>query len=491
MQNFNIYEDMAKRTGGDIYIGVVGPVRTGKSTFIQKFMNLLVIPNAERTERTIMTDEMPQSASGKTVMTTEPKFVPSQAVRIVAGEGVSAKIRLIDCVGYPVAGAEGFTEEGNPRLIRTPWNDDPIPFQQAAEIGTRKVIREHATIGVLVTTDGTITGIPRENYIPAEERCVRELTEIDKPFVMLLNSTNPSGVVCSALRAELEEKYKVPVLATDVENTTAEELTDMLRTVLFAFPLLSFDIRLPRWMQSLPPEHPLIAELLERVRAVAPDICRMRDIDRLSQAFAASESLTEPLSMQLSLGEGKAVVEIGAKEGVFQKTLGDICGEKLQDEYDLMNYVRMLAESRNTFERFRFAYEQAQATGYGIMQPAESEMQIAPPEATKQSGRYGMKIRATSPSYHIVKVDVQSEVNPVVGSEPRSADVVQEMIDKFSENPDSLLETNMFGRSVRSAVKEGLIAKSESMPQEARRKMRRTISRITNEGKGGVICILL
>ena len=488
METFSVYEDIASRTGGEIFVGVVGPVRTGKSTFIKNFMQQLVIPSVSKSKKSRYIDELPQSAAGKTVMTTEPKFVPEAAAEISVKDA-KAKVRLIDCVGFPVAGAVGFEEEGAPRLVKTPWNETPVPFETAAEEGTRKVIREHSTIGLLVTTDGSVTGIPREAYEKAEEQAHEELKAIGKPYAILLNCQNPSE--SEELRAALEEKYCAPVIALNAEEVTAEEICGVLERILYEFPVLSIDVDLPDWMRVLDADNALIDEVLKGVRAVAPKIEKMSDCALLDTMFADSERLLPPVSLELDAATGKATCKIEAKAGTFYQVLGEQCGEDLSSDFALMSYVKQLSAAKKVFERVGQAFSDAQEFGYGIVPPEQQEMSLAEPKVVKKSGRVGVNLHADAPSYHIIRVDVSGEVRPALGNEEQSEAFVKQIAENLETSPEEAWNTNMFGRTLKDMLGEELFVKNRSMREGVQKKMRRTVTRIVNEGKGGVICILL
>lgn len=491
MVDYNVYEDIAKRSGGDIYIGVVGPVRTGKSTLITKFMNELVIPNVtDENAKSVMTDELPQAGSGKSVMTTEPKFVPAKAAEVSVGNA-SAKVRLIDCVGFVTEGASGFEEDGNPRLVNTPWSENPLPFAEAAALGTEKVIKDHSTIGVLVTTDGSISDIPRQGYVKAEEHTVKCLKEIGKPFVIVLNTRNPQSAAAQALKDELETKYDNAVIVADCSDIGAEGLTEILRAVLFEFPVTSFDIDIPDWMRYLAPDSSAVGELLERVRKTAPMIKKMKDCSAFDGAFAGSEYWGEQPVTSLNLSDGKAHITLAAKDGIFFDMLSEIAGDGISDECTLMRYVRGAAEAKKGYDKIKDALECARVNGYGIVQPDDEDMSLEQPKVVRQGGSVGIKLKATAPSYHIVKIDVCGEVSPIMGNAQQSESIVQGMMNGFENNPDGMWETNVFGKSLRGMVKEGLSGKVSGMHDDTKAKMRRAITRIVNEGKGGVICIIL
>lgn len=491
MLDYNVYEDIAKRSGGDIYIGVVGPVRTGKSTLIKKFMTELVIPNVtDANAKSVMTDELPQSASGKSVMTTEPKFVPAKAVGVRL-ENAEANVRLIDCVGFVTDGATGFEEDGKPRLVNTPWSDKPLPFAEAAALGTERVIREHSTIGVLVTTDGSIADIPRQGYVSAEERTVNSLKGIGKPFVIVLNCADPSAPEARSLKSELEAKYNNTVIAVNCENVDAEGLLNILKAVLFEFPVLSFDVNIPEWMRYLSPDCTAVNELIERVRKAAPKICRMKDCTAFDDMLSDCEYWNGEASVSMNLSEGRAEITAQSKDGIFFNMLSEIAGDTISDECSLMRYVSGTAEAKRSYDKIKDAFECAKINGYGIVQPDDSDMSLEQPKVVRQGGSVGIKLRATAPSYHIVKIDVTGEVSPIMGSASQSEGIVQGMMNGFETNPDGMWETNVFGKSLRGMVKEGLAGKVSCMHDDTKSKMRRAITRIINEGKGGVICILL
>ncbi len=492
VEKYDIYNDIAKRTGGDIYVGVVGPVRTGKSTFITKFMENLVIPNiSNKLNKQIATDEMPQSADGKTIMTTQPKFVPANAVKIQMKNKATANVRLIDCVGYLIDGAVGHEENDKPRLVKTPWSNKEIPFEKAAEIGTKKVISEYSTIGILVTCDGSFTDIPRANYVSAEERVVKELKEIGKPFVIVLNSKNPNSEECIKLKNSLEEKYGVTVLAENVTELTDKDISGIIEKVLFEFPMQSFDITLPKWMQALPPESKIIGSVLDKVKQRACRMRKMKDFNEIIDLFNAEDKLNNPEISQVKLGEGVSEFDITAKSGLFYEVLSEECGDEIEDEYQLISYVKSLAEAKKHYSKIKTALEQVEETGYGIVTPAIDEMTLSEPELVKQGGRYGVKLKASAPSLHIMKVDVSTEISPLVGTERQGEDLVNYLLSEFESHPEDIWRTNMFGKPLNDLVNEGLASKITAMPVEAQNKMRKTLTKIVNEGRGGIICILL
>ena len=488
MEKFKVYEDIATRTGGEIFIGVVGPVRTGKSTFINRFMREYVLPGVSGAKKKRYTDELPQSAAGKTVMTTEPKFVPEEAAEIKVKDAV-ARVRLIDCVGFPVEGAAGFTEEGTPRLVKTPWEEAPVPFEQAAEEGTRRVIRDHSTIGILMTTDGSVTGLERAAYEKAEERAYEELRAIGKPFVILLNCQNPDGA--EELRARLAEKYSAPVLAVNVEEMSQEGISAVLERILYEFPVLSIDVDLPDWMRVLDADSPLISEVLGEIRAVAPKICKMSDCALLDTLYSESSRLLPPVSLELDAATGCAKCKIAAKDGAFYEVLSEQCGQEIQNDFALMSFVAELGEAKKVYARVGQAFADAQEFGYGIVPPEEAEMSLSEPTVSKRSGRVGVNLRADAPSYHIIRVDVSGEVRPALGNKEQSEAFVKQIAEDLETQPERAWNTNMFGRTLREMLGEELFVKNRAMGDGVRKKMRKTVTRIVNEGKGGVICILL
>lgn len=490
MFDSDIYSDIAARSGGDVYIGVVGPVRTGKSTLIKRFMTELVLPHAEGDNVNEMVDELPQSAAGRTVMTTEPKFIPAKAAKVKI-DNAEANVRLVDCVGFIVDGASGFEEDGQPRMVKTMWSDSPMPFAEAAAVGTQKVIRDHSTIGVCVTCDGSVTGIPRENYIPAEERTVRELKAIGKPFVMVLNCAKPQSDGVKELKKQLEEKYECPVVALNCENAGADELSDILRAVLFEFPVTGVDVSIPEWIRVMPADSSAISELLERVRAACENINVMRECNLFDNAFAGCKYWKEETSVNLSLSTGLARVEVTLKEGVLFDMLSEISGEEIGEEGALMRYVAAASQAKRSYDKVKDAFECARMTGYGIVCPGDDDLSLDKPKVVKQGSNMGIKLRATAPSYHVVKVDVSGEVSPIMGLASQSEDMVNGIMNGFENDPQNTWNTALFGKSLKSMVKEGLDGKVMAMQEDTRNKMRRTITRIVNEGKGGVICILL
>lgn len=492
MEKYDIYKDIATRTGGDIYVGVVGPVRTGKSMFITKFMEKMVIPNINnKLQKQIASDEMPQSADGKTIMTTQPKFIPANGVKVQFKNKSTANVRLVDCVGYFVDGAVGHEEDDKPRLVKTPWSDKDIPFEKAAEIGTKKVIEEYSTIGVVVTTDGSFGEIPRDNYIKAENRVIGELKALKKPFVIVLNCKNPNDLNALKLADELEEEYGVAVICVNAEKLTTDDISVIMEKVLMEFPMCAFDVELPKWMQTLSADNPIIAELTDELKRASLGISKMRDFSALGEMFGESEKFNPIEIKELKLGEGVSELKLTPKNDLYYKILSEECEENIADDCELMNYIKSFAGEKKKFTKMKDALKDAEENGYGVVLPTIDEMNLEEPVLVKQGGRYGVKLKASAPSLHIMKVDVSAEVAPTVGTEKQGEDLVSYIMNKFEDNPAGIWETNMFGKSLYDLVNEGLTGKLTAMPKEAQGKMRKTLTRIVNENKGGIICILL
>ena len=491
MDKFDLYNDIATRTNGDIYIGVVGPVRTGKSTFIKRFMENLVLPEiSDENDKVRATDEMPQSAAGKIVMTTQPKFVPADAIRLSLGD-IRAKIRLIDCVGYMVEGAEGGVEDGKPRMVMTPWQEGEIPFEEAAEIGTEKVIRDHSTIGVVVTQDGSVTDIPRASYLAAEERVVKEMKEIGKPFVMILNTKTPAAPETEKLRSALSERYGVTVLAKDLMSMGEEDFRDVLEKVLLEFPLKTLDFVIPDWMRALGEENSILTHLIERVREGLDGVERMRDVQRLTSLTENSEYFTSCEVESADASCGKATLRVMPAENLFYKVLSEVTGREIDGEYGMMTYVRYLSQAGAAYEKLKDALADVKEKGYGVVAPGVDEMVLEEPEIFKTGGKCGVKLKASAPSIHIMRVDVNTEVNPIVGTEQQGEEMVKYLMSEFEADKKGIWETNFFGKSLNELVREDMASKLGGIPEDAQNKVRRTLGKMVNEGRGGMICILL
>ncbi|HBM81346.1 MAG: stage IV sporulation protein A [Clostridiales bacterium] len=492
MEEFDLYKDIAERTQGDIYIGVVGPVRTGKSTFIKRFMDLLVIPNIENDyKKERAKDELPQSAAGKTIMTTEPKFVPNEAVEIEVKENAKLRVRMVDCVGYLVKGALGYLEGDTPRMVTTPWYDYQIPFEQAAEIGTRKVINDHSTIGIVVTTDGSITEIPRENYIEAEERVIKELKNINKPFIMILNTTHPYDPDTINLKRDLEEKYNVPVQIMDVMQMRNEDINNTLEKVLFEFPVKEINIDLPEWVDSLDSSHWLKKDFIDAIKNAAKDIFKLRDIKSTVDKFNEYDFIGEVSISDMKLGNGTANINMKTKDGLFYQVLGEFSGYKIESESQLLSLMKDLSFAKKEYDKVSKALKDVRETGYGLVPPQLEELHLEEPEIVKQGGRFGVKLRASAPSLHMIRADIETEVSPIVGTERQGEELVKSLLEQFENDPGKLWQTNMFGKTLEELVKEGLQNKLYRMPEDVQSKIQRTLQKIINEGSGGLICIIL
>lgn len=492
MNNASIYQDIAKRTGGDIYIGVVGPVRTGKSTFIKRFMDTLVIPNIESSyKKERATDELPQSSAGRTIMTTEPKFIPEEAVNITVDGNANLHVRMIDCVGYVVPSSLGYIENNAPRMVKTPWFEEEIPFNMAAELGTQKVINEHSTIGLVITTDGSITEIPREEYAQAEERVINELKEIHKPFAVLLNTMNPGSTAVMQLSAELEKKYGVPVCPTNCLDMTEEEIRRILERVLFEFPVREIGVELPKWLTRLPQSHPIRRAVFDRVRESAATVRKISEISRMAQDMLGCEHVDAASLSSVELGRGCANIAVAIKPDLFYRVLGEATGLTIEDEASLLTIMTDLSDMKKRYDRIRDALDSVEATGYGIVMPTLEEMSLEEPEIIRQNGRYGIRLRAEAPSIHMLKANINTEVSPIVGSEKQSEELVNYLLREFEENPGKIWDSNIFGTSLYGLVNEGLHNKLYRMPDDARLKLKETVERIINEGCSGLICIIV
>lgn len=493
MEEYDIYNDIAQRTGGDIYIGVVGPVRSGKSTFITNFMNAFVIPNSSGYELERMRDELPQSAEGRTVMTTQPKFVPSNAAEITVNETSKISVRLVDCVGYMVEGANGHMEDGGERMVNTPWSDNPIPFERAAEIGTKKVIEDHATIGVIMTSDGSIkTELSRDAYVPAEERTVNELKSLGKPFVVVLNSSVPDSKETKKLAAQLTEKYGCTVMPLNVAALNKDDVVKLFESVLYEFPLRDVYMASSGWIKALDEDSPIVKELIGITKKIADGKTKMRDCyGEIAEGDGCGEYFCGYELTSVELDKGRAVFAVKEAPGLFYRALNEVCGLDIKDEFDLMSSLGELVKAKKAFDKMKNALEQVAETGYGVVTPTMEEMTLQDPVVIKQGSRFGVKLKASAPSLHIMRVDIETEVCPVVGTEQQSEDLVNYLLAEFDQNPKGIWQTNMFGKSLESLVNEGLNNKLNAMPTETQKKMRRTLSRIINEGRGGIICILL
>ncbi|MBP5362094.1 MAG: stage IV sporulation protein A [Ruminococcus sp.] len=488
----DIYSSIAERTGGDIYIGVVGPVRTGKSTFIKRFMESLVIPNIKSEfvrERAL--DELPQSAAGKTIMTTEPKFIPEEAVEISLGNGATFNVRLIDCVGYIVPSAVGYIENEQPRMVMTSWFDEEIPFNMAAEIGTQKVITDHSTIGLVVTTDGSISDIPRNEYEECEERVIRELRSIGKPFIVVLNTATPNSAETKALAAELSDRYDAKVIPVNCLDLDENNICEMIREILYSFPVKEINIRTSRWINTLEKGHWLKSEILDCIREAAKDVKLVREASLTAEAIAECPHILSASVSSIDLGKGSVTISADLDSSLFYKILGEATGIELESESDLMPLLMELNDIRRKYERIAPALEEVEAPGYGIVMPELEELSLEEPKIIKQGGKYGVRLKASAPSIHLMKANINTTVSPIVGTERQSEELVMYLLDGFNDDPKKIWESNIFGKSLHELVNEGLHNKLYKMPVDARMKLQETLERVINDGCSGLICFIL
>jgi len=499
-----IYRDIAERTRGEIYIGVVGPVRTGKSTFIKKFMEELVLPNISgEFDRTRARDEMPQSAGGRTVMTTEPKFIPDDAVQITLGDKTTAKVKMVDCVGYMIPNAIGGEEAGSARMVHTPWHKDPVPFEEAAEYGTRKVIADHATIGILVTSDGTIGDIPRSSYTAAEERVARELSELGKPFAIVLNSAHPESQEAVKLGEQLEEKYGAPVALVNSMELNADDIWNILALILDEFPVKQVNVHLPAWTSVLGSDHKLASGMRDAVISASRGMKKIRDVkeDFIASLADGVKNATETIGnyadgtyvevMETDAGAGEVSVRVELPRELYFDVISEITGIPMKSEGELLEALRSLSEAKRELDKYMDAIRSVNETGYGIVMPEQGSLDLCEPEIIRQSGGYGVRLRASAPSIHMIKTKIETEINPIVGGEAESEEMINYLMKNFEDDPRSIWESNMFGKTLYELVNDGLHTKLDHLPEDARMKLSETLSKIINEGSQGLICIIL
>lgn len=493
MEKFNVFSHIAERTAGSIYVGVVGPVRTGKSTFIKRFMDLYVMPNItdvylkERTR-----DELPQSGAGRTITTTEPKFVPDEPVEITFEENTTARIRLVDCVGYTVAGAKGYEDEEGPRLVRTPWFEHPIPFQEAAELGTRRVIAEHSTIGLVVTTDGSIADLDRSEYVEPEARVIEELQALGKPFVVALNSIHPNSPETLALAEQLREQYGVTVLPMDCLRMTQADIQKLFAEVLLEFPLREFNVRLPKWVQELKSDHWLRQIYEDLAWEAVARLKKVKDVKQVAvQRFQESEHVQMVTAESLDLGTGKVTINVALYNHLFYSILAEMTGLEVEGDHHLMRLMQDLTVAKTEYDKLSAALQHVRQTGYGIVIPSLEDITFEQPELIKQGRNFGIKLTASAPSIHMVQASIQTEVTPLVGTEKQGEELIRSLTEEFERDPDALWERDFLGRSLQDMVREGINSKLYRMPENAQEKLQETLSKIINEGSGGLICIIL
>ncbi len=490
MEYRDIYKDMEVRTKGEIYIGVVGPVRTGKSTFIKRFMDLLVLPNMTgEHEKNRAVDELPQSSGGRTITTTEPKFIPKEAAEIILNDETKVKIRLIDCVGYMVEGAAGHMEEDEERMVKTPWFDEEIPFTEAAEVGTGKVIRDHSTIGVVVTCDGSFGEIPRENYIAPEERTVKELKEQGKPFIILLNTTRPYSEEAKTLAQELYEKYGIYTMPVNCEQLKKEDIHNIMEQILYEFPISKIEFFMPKWVEILDKNHPMKADIVEHIKSLAGDVRLIRDFNEKSLQMD-SEYIKRCKVDQVSMADGNISVAIDVPEQCYYEMLSEMSGEEISCEYQLISKMKQLSELKTEYEKVRNAMEAVRAKGYGVVTPERSEIVLDKPEIIRHGNKYGVKIKAYSPSLHLIKANVETEIAPIVGTEQQANDLIQ-YINEAGVDQEGIWETNIFGKTVEQLVNDGINSKITAIGEESQVKLQDTMQKIVNDSNGGMICIII
>ena len=490
MDNFNVYKDIEARTGGEIYIGVVGPVRTGKSTFIKRFMELMVLPElADEHQKTRARDELPQSAAGKMIMTTEPKFIPKEAADIQLDDGIQAKVRLIDCVGFMVDGAGGHIENDMERLVKTPWYEEEIPFTKAAEIGTRKVIADHSTIGVVITSDGSFGELKRQNYIPAEERTIQELKDIGKPFILLLDSMKPLSEETLAMAQDLKNKYGVTVLPVNCEQLKKEDIYHILEQVLKEFPVTEVDFFIPKWLEILPSSHWLKAQVIQAVKEMMKDVSQMKDVgDYIPES---SEAITGMKIQNMEMSDGSVAVNVNVDDSYYYQILSDYVGIPIEGEYQLMQLLSSMAKMRSEYEKVQNAMSQVRLKGYGVVTPERGEIMLDEPQVIKHGNKYGVKMKAEAPSINLIKAHIETEIAPIVGSEQQAKDLIAYIKENARNSEDGIWNTNIFGKSIEQIVEDGIQAKVSQLTEECQQKLQDTLQKIINDSNGGMICIII
>lgn len=489
-KEYDLYKDIRLRCGGEIYIGVVGPVRTGKSTFIKRFMELMVLPNmADAYEKERAMDEMPQSGAGKTITTTEPKFIPKEAAKLNLAEGMDARIRLIDCVGYMVEGVSGHMEDDAERMVKTPWSADEIPFTRAAEIGTRKVISEHSTIGIVVTCDGSFSDIQRENYIPAEERTIRELKQMKKPFVVVLNTAKPYSEEAVKLSEELSEKYAVTVMPINCEQLKKEDINQIFENVLCEFPLTMIEFYMPKWVEMLPADHKMKVDIIDRVREVMDQYSCIRDVKN-NPVSVEGPFIRKCKMDSVDMADGCIKVWLEVDDAYYYEMLSDMVGEKIDNEYQLLSVLRDMSRMKREYTKVLHAVDAVRQKGYGVVTPERGEIKLEKPEVIKHGNKFGVKIKAESPSIHMIRATIETEISPIVGSQEQAQDLIR-FISESSQREEGIWETNIFGKSVEQLVNDGITGKLTMIGEESQLKLQETMQKIVNDSNGGMVCIII
>lgn len=491
MDKIEIIKSITERTGGDLYLGVVGAVRTGKSTFIKKFIENMVVPNIEdEYEKKRCLDEIPQSAQGKMIMTTEPKFVPSKAAKVNVDD-FSCNVRLVDCVGYVIDGAKGYEDESGPRMVKTPWYDDEIPFIEAAEIGTEKVIRDHSSIGIVVTTDGSFGEIPRNNYVDAEVRVVNELKDIGKPFIMILNSSHPMLPETERLAESLKEEYKIPVLPMSIEAMNEKDLYNVLKESLYEFPVTEIKVNMPDWIAILQPDNWLKKIYIDKIKESVVEVDKLRDIDKITNHFGDCEYISRAYISDVDTNTGVVTINLNAKEGLFDEVLKGIIDIDVNSKADLLNLFQEFSEAKSEYDQIKSALKMVKSTGYGVASPSLADMKLDSPEVVKQGSRYGIKLKAVAPSIYMFRVDVESTFEPIIGSEMQSKELIDYLMRDSDTDPESLWKSEIFGRSIDQIVKEGIQAKLSLTPENARFKIQQALTKLVNKGSGNLYTLVI
>ena len=489
-QEFNLYKDISQRTGGEIYIGVVGPVRTGKSTFIKRFMDIMVIPKIENEhDRTRAMDELPQSSGGKTITTTEPKFIPKEAVEIAINDGAKVKVRLIDCVGYMVEGATGHMEEDMERMVKTPWFTEEIPFTQAAQIGTRKVIQDHSTIGIVVTTDGSFGELPRDAYRNAEEQTITELKRLGKPFVVLVNTSKPYSEEAKNTATELEKKYNIKAIPINVDQLKKEDIVNILEQVMYEFPLTVVEFYTPKWMDIMSVSNPMKQELIDKLREIMNHVESVRDL--LGQDLALDSDYVRKCKFDhINIADGTAAFQLEADNRYYYEMLSSMTGENITGEYQLMQILMSLAEMKREYSKVLSALESVRQKGYGVVTPDREEITLDTPTVIKHGNKYGVKIKAQSPSIHMIKANIETEIAPIVGTQQQAQDLIRYISDAETSK-EGIWETNIFGKTIEQLVHDGITGKIAMIGEESQIKLQDTMQKIVNDSNGGMVCIII